>query len=135
MLETKDCIFCKIVKGELPCYKIYEDDFALVFLDAFPSMLGQVLVIPKTHFGGYAFGLKNNDYSRLMLISKRIARAMDRALRPVKTGMAIIGLEVDHVHIKLFPLVKEGMILKPILDPKPSESEMEELAEKIKNAL
>lgn len=135
MLETKDCIFCKIVRQDVPCYKIYEDDFALVFLDAFPSMIGQVLVIPKTHFGGYVFGLKNSDYSRLLLISKRIARAMDRALKPVKTGMAIIGLEVDHVHIKLFPLVKEGLILKPILDPKPSNKEMEELCEKIKNAL
>ena len=119
----------------LPCYKIYEDDFALVFLDAYPSMTGQCLVIPKTHFGGYAFGLKNNDYSRLLLISKRIARAMDRALKPVKTGLVIEGIEVDHVHVKLFPLAKDGLKLKPILDPKPTDSEMEEIAEKIKKAL
>lgn len=135
MLDTKACIFCKIAEGKIPCYKIYEDDFAIAFLDAFPSMLGQVLVIPKFHLSGYAFGLKNSDYSRLLLISKRIARAMDRALKPIKTGLVIEGIEVDHVHIKLFPLTKEGLILKPILDPKPSDSEMREIAEKIKKAL
>lgn len=132
---AEDCIFCKIVKGEIPCYKIYEDDFALVFLDAFPSMLGQTLVIPKNHLGGYIFGLKNSDYSRLLLISKRIARAIDRALKPIKTGLVIEGIEVNHVHVKLFPLTKEGLKLKPLIDPRPSEKEMQEICEKIKKAL
>ena len=135
MKTKQDCIFCKIVRGEIPCVKIWEDEFSLVFLDAFPSTLGQCLIIPKEHLSGYAFELEDQAYLRLLLVSKKIARAIDKSLRPIKTGLVIEGIEVDHVHIKLFPLTKEGLKLKPSIEPKPSEKEMNEVAERIKKNL
>ena len=133
MTQEKDCIFCKIVKGEIPCYKIYEDDFAIIFLDAFPSMKGQTLVVPKKHLAPYMFDLDDKNYIKLMLTAKKIAKAIDKALNPIKTGLVIEGLEVEHVHIKLYPLTKQGFNFK--LKEIPSEQEMKELAEKIKKAL
>lgn len=133
MAQEKDCIFCKIVKGEVPCYKIYEDDFAIAFLDAFPQMKGQTIVIPKKHLAPYMFDLDDKNYIKLMLTAKKIAKAIDKALKPVKTGLVIEGLELDHIHIKLYPLTKQGFNFK--LKEKPSEQEMKEIAEKIKKAL
>ena len=129
----EDCVFCKIVKSELPCVKIWEDENFLAFLDAFPAIKGQVLLIPKKHIAPYLFDVEEKIYCDLLLIAKRIAKAMDKALVPIKTGLIIEGLEVDHVHVKLFPL-KEGFSLKP-LEPKLSEGEMKEIANKIKYAL
>jgi len=129
------CIFCKIVKGAIPAEKIYEDNEHLVILDAFPVMKGQVLVIPKEHVGAYLFDMNNEAYSKLLLIAKKIAKAIDNSLKPIKTGMIVEGLEVDHVHIKLFPFKdKSGFKIKT-LDPKPSTEEMKKYAEKIKNSL
>jgi len=130
----KDCIFCKIAKGEIPCYKIYEDDKFLVFLDAFPALKGQTLVLPKDHSNSYLFNMEDSSYNELLLIAKKIAKAIDKSLKPVKTGLLVEGLELNHVHVKLFPLSKEGFKLKP-MDPKPSEEEFKEIAEKIKKAL
>ncbi|HEA46224.1 MAG TPA: HIT domain-containing protein [Candidatus Pacearchaeota archaeon] len=129
-----DCIFCNIVKGEIPSTKIYEDDDFLVILDAFPPAKGQTLIIPKKHIAPYFFDVGDDVYTRALLLAKKIAKAIDKSLKPVKTGLLIEGLEVDHVHIKLQPLTKEGFKLNP-LDPKPSDGELEEIADKIKKAL
>ena len=131
----EDCIFCKIVRGEIPCVKIWEDDFSLVFLDAFPSMIGQCLVIPKEHLGSYAFELGDQDYFRLLLVAKKIGLAIDKALGHLKTGLVIEGIEVNHVHIKLFPLTKDGLKTKPVLNHSLTNLEMNEIAEKIKQNL
>lgn len=130
------CVFCKIVEGELPCYKIYEDEDAIVFLDAFPTMRGQVLVIPKKHLAPWLFDLEDEIYVKLMLVAKKIVRAVDKALTPVKTGMIVEGLELDHVHIKIFPLSEKGFLDYPKkMDPLPSKEEMQEIAEKIRKEL
>ena len=134
LLYMKDCIFCKIVNGEVPCYKIWEDERFLVFLDVFPALKGQTLVVPKKHSEGYLFDLEDQNYNELLLVAKKIAKAIDKSLKPVKTGLLVEGLEVNHAHVKLFPLEKEGFKLKPI-EPKPSEEEFKEIAEKIKSAL
>lgn len=126
----EDCIFCKIVRGEIPCYKIWEDDFAIAILDAFPSIKGQVLVIPKEHIAPYLFDIDDERYIKLMLCAKKITKAIDHSLKPIKTGLIVEGLELDHIHIKLYPLNKEFGI--KLLDPKPSEEEMKETAEKIR---
>ena len=132
---TKDCIFCKIIRGEIQSEKIWEDKDYLVMLDAFPLIKGQVLVIPKKHIGSYLFDVNNEDYSNLLLIAKKVAKAIDASLKPIKTGMLVEGLEVEHVHIKLFPFFnKFGLKLKP-LDIIPSKEEMRNIAEKIKKSL
>lgn len=128
-----DCIFCKIVKGEIPCYKIWENDFAIAILDVFPSMKGQVLVIPKEHIAPCLFDMDDEKYSKLMLCTKKVANAIDKSLKPIKTGLVVEGLEVDHVHVKLYPLEKEFGI--SLLDPKLSEEEFKDIAEKIKNSI
>lgn len=128
-----DCVFCKIAKGEIPTEKIYGDDEFLVILDAFPSMKGQTLVIPKKHVAPYLFDLDDEFYTKIMLFSKRIANAIDKALNPIKTGLVVEGLEVDHVHVKLYPLTKPFTL--KLLDPKPPKEEMEEIAKKIKMSL
>lgn len=134
--NKQDCIFCKIIAGEIPCYKIYENEDALVFLDAFPSMLGQTLVIPKKHIEPFLFDIKDSDYLELMAVAKRIAVAINKSLEPVKTGMVVEGLEVKHVHIKLFPLSSDGFRnISKLIEPRPSEKEMKVIAEKIKKEI
>lgn len=130
----EDCIFCKIAKGDVPSNKIYENENFFVMLDAFPPAKGQTLIIPKKHISPYFFDVGDKLYTEALLLAKKIAKAIDRALKPVKTGLLIEGLEVDHIHIKLQPLTKEGFKLKP-LDPKPSDEELKETAEKIRGAL
>lgn len=124
-----DCIFCKIARGEIPSYKIYEDKEYLAFLDIFPSMKGQALVIPKKHYS-YFLDINDKDYSALMLVVKKVARAIEKTLKPVKMGIIIEGFDVDHVHVKIYPL-NQGFLLKR-LEPQPSEKEFKEIAEKIK---
>jgi histidine triad (HIT) family protein len=129
----QDCIFCKIVEGKAPCYKIYEDDEFIAFLDIFPLMKGQTIIIPKQHKGDYIFDLNDSDYMKLMNITKKIAQAIDKSIQPTKTGMIVEGFELDHIHIKLFPL-KQGFPL-PHKENQFSEEEMKNIANEIKKAI
>lgn len=132
--EEDVCIFCKIVNGEVGCYKIWEDEDFLAFLDAFPSMKGQVLVIPKKHIAPWVFNMEDREYCDFMLAAKRVVRAVDKAMKPLKTGLMVEGLELEHVHIKIFPLSKIGFRDYPKkLDPLPSKGEMEEMAKVIRD--
>ena len=131
----KDCVFCKIASGEVPSEKILEDRDFLAIMDAFPVMDNQVLIFPKKHIESYVFDLDNNSYCNLLIFAKKIVKAIDASLKPIKTGMIIEGLEVNHIHIKLFPLQdKKGFKMKS-LDPKPSEEQMKKTAERIRNSL
>lgn len=123
-------IFSKIVKGEIPCYKVAEDERFLAFLDIFPLAIGHVLVIPKTETD-YLFDLDDNNFAGLMLFSKRVALALKKAVPCKKVGVAVLGLEVPHAHIHLVPLNSESDInfSKPKL--KLTEAELTHIAEKI----
>ena len=125
-------IFARIVNGEIPCYKVAEDDNYLAFLDIFPLAVGHVLVIPKNETD-YLFYLTDNDFSGLMLFSKRIALALKKAVPCKKVGVAVLGLEVPHAHIHLVPLNTETDInfSKPKL--KLTNEEFFEIASKISN--
>ena len=130
--EHSECVFCKIVKGEIPCYKIWEDENFLLLVDVFPILKDQLLLIPKKHLGRSLFDLDNKTYGHIMWMVKKIAKILDKSLKPIKTGIIIEGLEVDHLHVKLFPFYdKKGFELK-ILEPRPSEKEFKELVDKIK---
>jgi len=127
MSET---IFTKIIKGEIPSVKVYEDDICIVIMDKFPNTEGQLLIIPKKEVD-YVFDLDNETYKHLFDISKKIIKAVDQALTPYRTCLIVEGFEVPHAHIKIFP-VKEAK-LNTSTGPEASDEKLNELAEKIKN--
>lgn len=101
----EDCIFCKIVNGEVPCHKVWEDENHLAFLSIFPNTEGVTVVIPKKHLTSYAFDLEDDKLSELVLASKKVAKLIDSGLEDVgRTAMVFEGFGVDHVHAKLFPM-------------------------------
>ncbi|MFM7017344.1 HIT family protein [Flavobacterium sp.] len=96
-------IFTKIVLGEIPCYKIAEDDKFLAFLDVNPNAKGHTLCIPKQEINKI-FDIEDELYLGLMQFSKKIAVALEKAIPCKRVGMAVIGLEVPHAHVHLIPL-------------------------------
>ncbi len=99
-------IFSKIIAGEIPCYKVAEDEKNFAFLDINPVNKGHVLVVPKTE-NDYIFNLSDDDYQSLTMFARRVAKAIDKALPCKRVGVAVIGLEVPHAHIHLIPIVEE----------------------------
>lgn len=102
-------IFSRIVKGEIPSYKIAEDDKYFAFLDINPLAEGHTLVIPKVEVD-YLFDLDDKTLAGLTLFSKRVAKAIEKAVPCKRIGVAVLGLEVPHAHIHLVPLNKESDI-------------------------
>ena len=100
----EDCIFCKIVKGEIPCHKIYEDNNHLAFLDINPNTKGMTIVIPKKHYDSYVFDMPNDEYKKLLLIVKKVARLLDKKLGTKRIALVMEGMGINHAHIKLYPL-------------------------------
>jgi histidine triad (HIT) family protein len=96
-------IFSRIISGEIPCYKIAEDDNYFAFLDIFPLAKGHTLVVPKKEVD-YIFDLDDETLGGLMVFSKKIARAIDKAIKCTRVGVAVVGLEVPHAHVHLIPL-------------------------------
>ncbi|HDL02323.1 MAG TPA: HIT family protein [Candidatus Pacearchaeota archaeon] len=99
------CVFCKIVRGELPCHKIWEDDKHLAFLSIFPNTEGFSVVITKEHLSSYVFDLPEDVLKELVVASKKVGLLIDSKLDDVgRTGMMFEGFGVDHAHAKLFPM-------------------------------
>lgn len=96
-------IFTKIVQGEIPSYKVAEDERFFAFLDINPLAKGHVLVIPKAEID-YIFDIDDENYSDLFLFAKRVARAIKKRVPCTKIGVTVIGLEVAHAHIHLIPI-------------------------------
>lgn len=96
-------IFTKIIEGEVPCYKIAEDDNFIAFLDINPNAKGHTLVVPKKE-ENKIFDLTKVDYKNLMDFTYRVAKALEKAIPCNRIGMSVIGLEVPHVHVHLIPL-------------------------------
>lgn len=127
-------IFSKIASGEIPSYKIAEDDRFFSFLDINPVAPGHVLVIPKREVD-YIFDLEDEELAAMQLFAKRIAKAIGNAMPCRKVGQCVIGLEVPHAHIHLVPMRTEADMdfRKPKLNLPPEE--MERIAQAIKGAL
>ena len=100
-------IFSKIVNGEIPCYKIDEDDKCLAFLDINPNSQGHTLCVLKRE-EDYIFDLKDDEYVSLMNFSKKIAKAIKKSVNCKRVAMSVVGLEVPHVHVHLIPINKMG---------------------------
>jgi histidine triad (HIT) family protein len=126
-------IFTKIVNGEIPCYKITEDDNFLAFLDVNPNAKGHTLCIPKQEINKI-FDIEDDLYLGLMAFSKKVAVALEKTVPCKRIGMAVIGLEVPHAHVHLIPLNEMGEMRfqnKVSL----SKEEFETLAQAIQNNL
>jgi diadenosine tetraphosphate (Ap4A) HIT family hydrolase len=106
VLMTKGCIFCKIVKGQIPSHKIYEDREHVAVLDIFPITKGQALVITKRHYGSYQFDLPDDVYTKLFLVSKKVGKSIDKSLKAQRTFLVVEGMEVNHIHVKLYPVFR-----------------------------
>ncbi|HMQ06137.1 MAG TPA: HIT family protein [Saprospiraceae bacterium] len=96
-------LFTRIVQGEIPCYKVAETESCLAFLDINPLKKGHTLCIPKVEVD-YIFDLDPDQYTDLMLFTKRVAKAIDQVITSERVGVAIIGFEVPHAHVHLVPL-------------------------------
>jgi diadenosine tetraphosphate (Ap4A) HIT family hydrolase len=144
----KGCIFCDIGKGIREReHVIFEDEKHIAFLDLYPTAKGQCMIVPKKHVGGLeSFNLSDEDFSDLFIFVKKVAKKLERAMKPKFTFLAIEGTGVDHLHVKLYPVYKvkkmaEKRPIKPYrpyygffttrLGPKAKEKELIKLAKKI----
>lgn len=125
-----ETIFTKIIKGEIPCYKIAEDTNYFAFLDINPNAKGHTLVIPKTPVDKL-FDLDEATYNGLFVFARKIATAIEKVIACNRVGLAVIGLEVPHAHIHLIPLnnMQDASFSKPKVAMTPEE--FQELASKI----
>ena len=101
-------IFTKIAKGEIPSYKVAEDENYYAFLDISPLAEGHTLVIPKNVEDDYIFNLDNDTYTGLWEFARKVARALKAAVPCKRVGVAVLGMEVPHTHIHLVPMQTEG---------------------------
>jgi histidine triad (HIT) family protein len=127
-------IFSRIVAGEIPCYKIAENEKFFAFLDINPLSKGHTLVIPKQEID-YLFDLSDENYLGMFLFAKEIAGAIKEAIPCKRVGMAVIGLEVPHAHIHLIPINKESDLLFSNPKLKLESQEMESIAASIRDNL
>ncbi|MDE6271674.1 MAG: HIT family protein [Muribaculaceae bacterium] len=123
-------IFSKIIAGDIPCYKIAEDDHFFAFLDINPVNWGHTLVVPKEETD-YIFDLSDDRIGEMMKFAKKVALAIKDAIPCRKVGMAVIGLEVPHAHIHLIPLQQEGDMDFHNKIANPSPEKMQEIAQSI----
>ena len=124
-------LFTKIINGDIPCYKIAEDENYFAFLDIFPLSKGHTLVVPKKEID-YIFNIDDTTLSGLMLFAKKVALAIDKSVTCTRVGVAVVGLEVPHAHIHLIPLhsVDDIDFSRPKL--KLEKEEMEKIAAAIR---
>ncbi|MGZ5282462.1 MAG: HIT family protein [Bacteroidia bacterium] len=123
-----------MVAGEIPSYKVAEDDNYLAFLDVQPLAVGHVLVIPKQEVD-YIFDVDDDLYTGLWAFAKKVAKGLERAISCERIGIAVVGLEVPHAHIHLIPLQKFGTINFSKPKMKVTQEEMAETAAKIRARL
>ncbi|MBO7083856.1 MAG: HIT family protein [Bacteroidales bacterium] len=100
-------IFSRIINGEIPCYKIAENDRFFAFLDINPLTKGHTLVVPK-HETDYIFNIDDEELGQMMVFAKHVAQSIEKAIPCKRIAVAVIGLEVPHAHIHLVPITKEG---------------------------
>ncbi len=126
-------VFTRIVNGEIPCYKVAEDENFLAFLDISPLAKGHTLVIPKQEID-YLFDMDDKNLADMMLFAKKVAIAIKQSLPCKRVGVAVIGLEVPHAHIHLVPLnnMHDIDFSRPKLNLE--SSELAQIAQKIKQS-
>ncbi len=134
----ENCIFCKIIRKEIPANIIYEDDNFLSFLDIRPVREGHLLIVPKVHEPLF-YNLNKNTYQDLFELSRKLAVILDKTFNPVRVGLSIVGFDVQHTHVHIIPMYElHDITSKPILDGthiKPTKDEFAETVKKIKSKM
>jgi histidine triad (HIT) family protein len=126
-----DSIFTKIIKGEIPSHKIYEDDKTYAFLDIHPVQPGHALVIPKTEVE-FVWDLEDDDYQAVMAAAKKIARQMREILGVKYVGERIVGVDVPHAHVQLIPFDTVDQFKAPQdMTAEPDHAALAEMAKKL----
>jgi histidine triad (HIT) family protein len=117
-------VFTRIINGEIPCYRVAEDDRYIAFLDVKPLKAGHTLVVPR-HEVDYIFDLDDDTLAGMMIFARKVAKAMKEVIECNRIGIAVIGLEVPHAHIHLIPINREGDMLftNPRVSLTPQENE------------
>jgi diadenosine tetraphosphate (Ap4A) HIT family hydrolase len=100
----EDCLFCKIIKGEIPCHKIYEDENSIGILDIFPNTKGQCVIITKKHFPSDYTEMPDNEFQKFILSAKKMSEIFKDKLKVNRVAFVIEGMGVNHAHIKLYPM-------------------------------
>jgi histidine triad (HIT) family protein len=132
MNETEESVFTKIIKGDIPSHKIYEDDQVYAFLDIHPIQPGHTLVVPKQQVQ-YVWDLDQTTYQSLMAAVQKIARHLRDSIGTERVGMQIIGVDVPHAHIHLIPFnTLDEFQKRPDMDAAPDHQALAEIANNIK---
>ncbi|MCA9309171.1 HIT family protein [Candidatus Saccharibacteria bacterium] len=128
----EESIFTKIIKGEIPCHKVYEDEFTFGFMDIHPIQPGHVLLVSKRQVTNF-FDLSDEEYQGLMAATKKMARHMSGVFPDKKRiGVMIEGLDVDHVHVKLFPVdTGEQFRHEPDMNVEPDHDALADMAKRL----
>jgi len=127
----QDSIFTKIIKGEIPCHKIYEDDKTFAFLDIHPISEGHLLVVPKRQVE-FLWDLADEDYVAVMRTTKKLATHLRRVLVVPYVGVKVIGVDVPHAHVHLVPFTTTSEYLKiPDISIEPDHASLAEISEKL----
>ncbi|MBP6084938.1 HIT domain-containing protein [Candidatus Gracilibacteria bacterium] len=127
-MSSESCIFCRIVQGEIPAHKVYEDEYVLAFLDLHPIRTGHLLVIPKFHEPDF-YKLSENLYTQVMAVVQKLAYKVNDLFLPKKVGLIVSGFDVAHTHVHLVPMVDSHDITsKQLLEGVRTNPSMEELA-------
>lgn len=137
---TENCLFCKIISGEIPSYRIYEDDAVYAFLDIYPASEGHTLVAPKKHFSNFT-DMNAEDVALLFETARKVTAAVEKAFSAEGSNIGInngevAGQEVPHVHVHVIPRKKGdgGRGIKSIVWTEPDTTNLGEVAEKIRKA-
>lgn len=120
-------IFTRIINGEIPCFRVAEDDRFIAFLDVRPLKTGHTLVVPKKEID-YIFDLDEETLADMMVFARKVAKAMKEVIECNRIGVAVLGLEVPHAHIHLIPITREKDMLFTNPRVTPSHEESEKLA-------
>ena len=126
-------IFSRIIAGEIPCYKVAENEKFFAFLDINPLVKGHTLVVPKQEVD-YIFDLSDEDLAAMHVFAKKVARAIEKAVPCKRVGVAVMGLEVPHAHIHLIPINKESDMIISNPKQKLSDEEFKAIATDIQQA-
>jgi histidine triad (HIT) family protein len=127
----EDSIFTRIVRGDIPCHKVYEDEKTLAFLDIHPIRPGHVLVVPKVQVD-HLWDLEPEDYQAVMATCQKVANRIREVMQSARVGVHVIGFDVPHAHVQLFPLgTGEDYWVQADMDAEPDHAALAAVAQKL----
>lgn len=130
-IRMEDCIFCSIVNGKIPAYKVYEDDSFIAFLDIFPRVKGHTLLIPKKH---YRWVYDVPEFGTYWEVARKVAESIQKVMRAKSTSFVTVGEEVHHAHIHILPQQDKspsGIVFSPAVPMQ--KEELRKMVDDIKN--